>query len=84
MEWWLWWWEDVQESMILSLKAKMFNNPPHTQVRGCKETSKLVMVLGEVFSIVGGLTSHKHVPVFKDLLFGQHLVLRTEDKGIAT
>ncbi len=53
----------------------------HTHVRGRTDSSELVVVLGEVLSVVGGLTSHKHVPVFKDLLFGQHLVLRREDKG---
>lgn len=34
------------------------------------------MVPGEVLPVVGGLTSHKHVPVLNDLLFRQHLVLR--------
>lgn len=38
--------------------------------------SELIVVLGEVFSIVGGLTSYKHVPVLKDLLFGQLLILK--------
>lgn len=54
----------------------------HTHVHQ-KLRSELVVVPGKVFSIVGGLTSHEHVPVFKDLLFGQHLVLRFEDKAIA-
>ncbi|TNN55119.1 hypothetical protein EYF80_034643 [Liparis tanakae] len=54
----------------------------HTHVRKCTESSELIVVLGEVLSVVCGLASHKHVPVFKDLLFGQHLVLRREDKGI--
>lgn len=52
-------------------------------VRSRPDGSELVVVLGQVFPVVGGLTPHKHVPVFKDLLFGQHLVLRGEDRGIA-
>lgn len=77
----------MQESVIPSLKTKMFTNPPHTNtyththVRSRTWNSELVMVLGEVLSVVGGLTSHKHVPVFKDLLFGQHLVLRRGGQG---
>lgn len=57
-------------------EAKLFNPPPliqihtHTHVRGYTGRSELVMVPGEVFPIVGGLTSHKHVPVFQNLLFG--------------
>ncbi len=81
MEWR--WWEEVQESVILSPKTKTFNNPPHSHTLRA-QSSELVMVLGEVFSVVGGLTSHKHVPVFEDLLLGQHLVLRRKDKGSET
>ena len=73
--------------------VEMFTDPPLTQThthtythrhKGQKLHSELIMVPGEVFSIVGGLASHKHVPVFKDLLSSQHLILRGEDKGIAS
>ena len=55
----------------------------HPHLRSCPESSELVMVLGEVLSVVGGLASHKHVPVFQDLLFGQHLVLQGRTKEMA-
>lgn len=44
-------------------------------------SSELVVVPGEVFSVVGGLASHKHVPVVQDLLSGQQLILQMGKKG---
>lgn len=38
--------------------------------------SQLIVVPGKVFAVVGGLAAHKHVPVLKNLFFGQHLVLK--------
>lgn len=61
-------------------EAELFNPPllsirnththTNTGVRGYAGSSELVVVPGEVFPVVGGLTSHKHVPVFQNLLFG--------------
>lgn len=45
------------------------------------QSSELVVVPGEVLSVVGGLTSNKHVPVLENLFFGQHLILGREEQG---
>lgn len=44
----------------------------------CGLSSEFVVVPGEVFTIVGGLAAHKHVPVVQDLLPGQQLILKVE------
>lgn len=52
----------------------------HTVTQEHVRGSELVVVSGQILSVVGGLTSNKHVPVLKNLFFGQHLILKKKKK----